>query len=131
LALARTRLILALEHTGLNLGVSDVENLGNTRIMPKVLRWEIPIDDEDHPVTFAGNVSYVAITSLIPGIGTGKLEFWTFDDTSYTNDPDVPRARLFRVFGTGQEVPKGYFLIGTAPRVSGLVFHLFEKTMKK
>src|SRR5260370_973455 len=38
--------------------------------------------------------------------------------------PKVPRR--FQVFGTGHPLPQNARYVGTCPRVSGLVWHLFE-----
>jgi hypothetical protein len=84
----------------------------------RILRWSIPVDDKGKAVTAAGDVIEVASTI------TGQaVEFWTL-----SMDADEAKPRTFRVFGTGQEVPDGWFHRGTAPRTpTGLVWHLFER----
>jgi len=52
-----------------------------------------------------------------------SVEFWAEHD----DDGGEPK-RLFQVFGTGHPLPSGARWTGTAPRVSGLVWHLYEVT---
>jgi hypothetical protein len=98
----------------------------------RILRWEIPIDDQDHEVRADGAVLHVAGHRHL----RDRVEFWTLaaDDPEFWSAPignvapvQWP-ARVFRVFGTGQQVPNGYGHRGTAGRtVDGLVWHLFER----
>lgn len=90
----------------------------------RVLRWQVPINDRDHLfMALPGDLLGHIAASLGPPITGGDyVEFWTFAREAVFLTPE----RTFRVFGTGHLVPDGYEWRGTAPRVSGLVFHLFE-----
>ena len=87
----------------------------------RILRWEVPIDDQDHPTNAAGPILRAA----------GHREFWSVVEFwSMEGDPDFQVAsRVVRVFGTGQPIPDGYEWLATAERTAqGLVWHLFERT---
>lgn len=100
----------------------------------RILRWEIPIDDEDHELDAVGPVLHVAGHRDF----ADRVEFWTLDPsdeefwaapigTRVHAPPPEPR-RVFRVFGTGQPIPGGYVWRGTSGRTAdGLVWHLLER----
>lgn len=101
----------------------------------RVLRWEIPIDDQDHERGAAGPVVYVSGHRDF----RARVEFWTVDPSdeefwaapigTREHAPPPGGTRWFRVFGTGQPVPAGYVWRATAARTAdGLVWHLFERT---
>lgn len=90
--------------------------------MKAMLRWQIPVDDEDHEVKCDGPVVATSTThGLWSNLPRHWVEFWTYGDTT----PGAPR--VFRAFGTGQPIPDGYAWRGTADREGGLVWHLFER----
>lgn len=100
----------------------------------RVLRWEIPIDDEDHESNAIGPVLHVAghrdwrdvveVWTLDPS----DEAFWAAPIGTRLPSPTAGPRRVFRVFGTGQPVPAGYVWRGTGVRtVDGLMWHLFER----
>lgn len=87
----------------------------------KILRWDVPVDDQDHEIT-CGNV--LAVDCRDPRTVT----FWAEDA--------LPIPRTFRVFATGQEmVGSDWNYLGTAlsPALppfanrGDLVWHLVER----
>jgi len=50
-----------------------------------------------------------------------EVDFW-----AEHTDGAPKRARRFQVFGTGHPLPPDARWVGTCPRVSGLVWHLYE-----
>lgn len=100
----------------------------------RILRWEVPVDDQDHELEPGGPVVHVAAHRDFPG----RVEVWTLDpsDEEFWAAPIGTRvharavgpARVFRVFGTGQPIPDGYvYLRSTERTVHGLVWHLFAR----
>lgn len=90
-----------------------------------VLRYEVPIDDQPH--TFRLTYSPHAVATKRIGIArpgaTHRVEFWA----EHEDRPGVTVAdRIFQVFGTGQPIPSTARIVGTAERLDGLVWHLFE-----
>lgn len=80
--------------------------------MKRVLRYEVPVDDEVHAI-HSGPVVYVAARD--PRI----VEFWAIDDNKMW--------REFTVLGTGHDAPDDYEYVGTAITAGGaLVWHLME-----
>jgi hypothetical protein len=101
----------------------------------RVLRWEIPVDDEWHAVVHAGGVVHVGSRDA------GTVEFWTTDDVAVSRFSDGtgrvtsvhyreltrPENRTwYRVYGTGEKVDGLY--VGTTydGSDSRLVWHLFK-----
>lgn len=89
----------------------------------RILRHEVPVDDEWHKIGVSGEI-YPFVNASFPHI----VEFWTLE----SNGPVV--IRNFRVVGTGQPLPfsneRTYNHIGTAifkNEVGRLVWHLFEE----
>lgn len=82
----------------------------------RMLRFEVPVDDEIHQLP-ADIYSVLAVAA--PRVDV--VEFWSSDRSGR---PWEPKA-WFRVVGTGQTVPESWRYLGTAPRVQGLVWHLF------
>lgn len=83
--------------------------------MIRILRYEVPVDDEWHTVAIAGEVVHVA--SRRPDV----VEFWAEHRGDFW-----AADRKFRVYGTGQSHVEGRH-VGTA-LVDGqpLVWHLRE-----
>lgn len=70
----------------------------------RVLKWSVPVDDQDHPIG-GGRVVHVACQSGVVDV----VQVWTEEAD------DVPRAvRHARVYGTGQRIPESDEHIGTA-----------------
>lgn len=83
--------------------------------MKRVLKWNIPADDRDHPIG-GGQVLHVACQG-----DRALVQVWTLE-----TEDDGP-YRAVRIFGTGQPVPDhaGPYL-GTALAADGaLVWHVF------
>lgn len=92
----------------------------------RILRWEIPIDDQDHQVAASGPV--IAAEARFQPAG-GVLSFWTVEfepAAAAWMERGEGTERTFRAFATGQPIPPRWRWWATAPRVSGLVFHLCE-----
>lgn len=81
--------------------------------MKRILKTEIPIDDQWHTVE-TGDVLHVGQQRDM------AVTFW-WEETA-----DV-RTRRLRVFGTGREVPDATTYVGTVQANDGLVWHLFEE----
>jgi hypothetical protein len=85
----------------------------------RVLRYEVPVDDEWHTIALADLSRPVHVgVARNPSV----VEFWMIQYGPPTID------QRFRVFATGQPV-EGYYC-GTAIVLTGgmpLVWHLFEK----
>jgi hypothetical protein len=79
-----------------------------------ILRYEIPVDDQWHPLQLSGDI--VHVDSRNPRV----VELWAI-----SGGPTATRG--FRVFGTGQPLPDNVKHIGTAiPPGGQLVWHLLE-----
>lgn len=109
--------------------------------MQRVLRWDVPVDDDWHPIG-TGRAVHVAARGHRKRPGD-LVEVWTLEDGPDTGPWEVP-TRLVTVVGTGHAVPAGSYYIGTAPvpafavnetgqsrhpleieSVAGLVWHVF------
>lgn len=79
-----------------------------------IYRYEIPVDDQWHPLPLSGAIVHVASRDPY------AVELWALD-----GGPTVTRG--FRVFGTGQPLPDDVQHVGTAiPPGGRLVWHLME-----
>lgn len=113
--------------------------------MQRVLRWEVPVDDDWHDIG-AGYVVEVAARDHRSSPGD-LVEVWTLEDTADTNPGDslsIP-MRSVTVIGTGHPVPPDTEHVGSAivptfttvsrrrdldeqiVSMSGLVWHVFAK----
>lgn len=91
--------------------------------MSKVIKQVVPVNDADHIIKFSGGISYIINAQ---GVGPqAQVEFWTHP--TVLNNSYEEQSRVFRVFKEDDEIPAGYWLVGTTPRVGQTVFHLFEK----
>lgn len=86
--------------------------------MRRMLRYTVPVDDQPYVFDLTGDPVHVA-----NGAALNEVDFWA---EGTRGAPRVPRR--FQVFGTGQPLPPGASWTGTCPRVSGLVWHLYELT---
>jgi hypothetical protein len=79
--------------------------------MHRVLRWDVPVDDDWHDIG-AGPVVHVAARAHreCPG---DLVEVWTLEDLADTYAETVPQ-RSVRVFGTGHALPHDALHIGSA-----------------
>ena len=84
--------------------------------MRRVLKWDVPVDDRDHPIG-SGPVVHVGCQH-----GPAVVQVWTDEP-----DSESVRYRSARVYGTGHEVPLGDSHIGSV--IEGpLVWHVFAST---
>jgi len=82
----------------------------------RMFRYTVPVDDTAWTFDLTSDPVHVANGSTLD-----EVEFWA----EFTDD--APRTeRYFQVFGTGHPLPANARWVGTCPRVSGLVWHLFE-----
>ncbi len=82
----------------------------------KIFRYEVPVDDEWHPISLFGDVVHVGCRR------SDVVEFWAEHDVRRD-----PITRRFRVFGTGQDVEPDSLHVGTVIVHGGaLVWHLRE-----
>lgn len=85
-----------------------------------VLRYEVPIDDKPHTFTLTHSPHKIAAKRIG---ATHRVEFWT----EHEDRPSTTAAeRTFQVFGTGHPIPATARIVGTAERLDGLVWHLYE-----
>ena len=82
----------------------------------RMYRYTVPVDDRPHLVLLTSDPVHVASARTLE-----EVEFWT---EHVSGAPEVTRA--FQVCGTGQHLPGNARWVGTCPRVSGLVWHLYE-----
>ena len=81
-----------------------------------MVRYTVPVDDQAWTFDLTGGPVHVG-----SGITLDEVDFWA----EHTDEaPKTPRR--FQVFGTGHVLPRGARWVGTCPRVSGLVWHLYE-----
>lgn len=81
----------------------------------RVLKWAVPVDDHDHPIG-SGPVLHVGMQGSV-------VMVWTDE-----HDSERPIPRSARVYGTGQEVPKDDFGVGSVIDGS-FVWHVFVSRM--
>ncbi len=82
-------------------------------------RYEVPADGQPHVIPLTH--SPVAVAAAPSGSHSWAVEFWC----EHTEDAP-PSRRTFQVFGTGHHLPEDAKWVGTCPRDSGLVWHLYE-----
>lgn len=90
-----------------------------------VLRYEVPIDNQPHTFTLTYGPHAVAAKRVWspPHLVIHNVEFWA----EHEDRPGVTAVeRTFQVFGTGQPIPSSARIVGTAERLDGLVWHLYE-----
>lgn len=112
--------------------------------MQRVLRWDVPVDDQWHEIG-AGYVAHVAARTHRERHGD-LVEVWTVEDVADTQVTVVVPMRSVTVVGTGHQVPDNTEHIGSAvvpafhvvsgptrgtveriESTAGLVWHLFAK----
>ncbi len=90
--------------------------------MAEMFRYEVPIDDQPHTLQLSGTVTPVRAVAVATRSAGWVMEFWHEHDRGLSSAP-----RTFQVFGTGHRLPdRPAQWQGTAARVEGLVFHLYE-----
>lgn len=86
--------------------------------MKRVLKWDVPVDDKDHPIG-TGKVVMVHCQW-----SPATVQVWTEED----DDPKVesPKVRRARVYGTGHQIPDRDVHIGSAvSNNTALVWHVY------
>lgn len=96
--------------------------------MSRVLKWTVPINDRDCALPISGHVIPGAefVHTNGPEVFIWSVEPSPAEVAEMVGDTEPP-TRVFRVYGTGDEVPEGYVWRATTPRLGGLVWHCFEK----
>lgn len=93
----------------------------------RMLRHEVPIDNQPHEFDLGGNPLHVGARRI--GVnGPWAVEFWAegYLDTE-TLAVGATFRRRFQVYGTGHALPEDARWRGSAERTpDGLVFHLYE-----
>jgi hypothetical protein len=103
---------------------------------PRVLRYEVPVDDQWHVIEFDGHVCYVSTRNprvvefwtapswQLKRVDTGNTELISEDWIHYP----YPQRRQFRVYGTGHLLEDGGNHEGSVITAGGaLVWHLFSR----
>jgi DNA-binding transcriptional regulator YhcF (GntR family) len=112
---------------------------GQENSMQRVLRWEVPVDDEWHEIG-AGRVVEVAVRNTRRTFNQRDVvEVWTLENTPDVSTEDLVK-RSAMIVGTGQPAPENTEYLGTAivplftmeqfsvRSVAGLVWHVFGRT---
>lgn len=97
-------------------GFPGLEEFAPKRPARRVFRYTVPVDDRPWTFDLTSDPVHVA-----GGATLDEVEFWAEYD-----DGAPKAARRFQVFGTGHPLPQNARWVGTCPRVSGLVWHLYE-----
>lgn len=88
--------------------------------MKHVLKWSVPVDDNDHPIG-GGKVVMVACQA-----GPDVVQVWTEEWRGVD-----PLPRRARVYGTGQPVPLHDEHLGSVVTAGGrLVWHVYGGAVK-
>ena len=102
----------------------------------RVLRYEVPVDDQWHRIEITGAVCHIGSRE------TGVVEFWTTPTTlrraasngsgdilsaRYEDTNEKPRTEWFRVFGTGHDVDGLYRGTTRDFATDQLIWHLFAR----
>lgn len=92
------------------------------------LKWAVPINGQHVALPVAGHVVPIAESVHEHHTGPHAL-IWTVEPP-LGQRPDAATGpfRTFKVFATGDEVPYGYIWRATAPRLGGMVWHVYEFT---
>lgn len=85
--------------------------------MSRILRYEIPVDDQWHTITGCAMPVHVGCRDI------GVVEFWAWERPG-------SRPHQYRVIGTGHPVDDDLWYCGTAIAPGGqLVWHLVERSI--
>lgn len=82
----------------------------------RMYRYTVPVDDKAWTHWLTGDPVHVA-----NGATLDEVEFW-----AECTEGEPKRPRRFQVFGTNHPLPGNARWVGTCPRVSGLIWHLYE-----
>lgn len=102
----------------------------------RVLRYEVPVDDQWHRVEFVGDVAHVGCRTpevvefwATPGVRVHRVHdgMGQLISERYGEVYDKPRTREFRVFPTGEPVDSGLHVGTTFAADGAIVWHLFER----
>lgn len=83
----------------------------------RMFRYTVSVNDQPWTFDLTGDPVHVA-NGQMP---LAEVDFW-----AEHTEGAPKKARRFQVFGTGQPLPPDARWVGTCPRVSGLVWHLYE-----
>lgn len=85
--------------------------------MARVLKWEVPVDDQEHSIG-AGDVTLVAASIDV-------VTVWTVEPVGLVEGEG--RMRRVQVYGTGMQFRNSLRVLGSAISASsGLVWHVVE-----
>lgn len=87
--------------------------------MKVVWKYAVPVTGYDVLVTLPKDARIVHVGSQ----SIDTVMMWCISEEVWA----TPEKRIFRVFGTGHEIPDDYSYIGTALPIDELVWHLFER----
>lgn len=97
--------------------VTRAENAASGSGTKRVLKWSVPVDDQDHPIG-AGRVVHVACQAGVVDV----VQVWTEEISS---GGVIAPIRSARVYGTGQPIPEHAEHIGTVTPPRTLVWHVY------
>ena len=86
-----------------------------------IYKYSVAIDGTDHYIDLPPESAVVHVD--VQTAPYAQVTFWA--EVSLPADTDV--TRVFRVFGTGYEIPDDYEYVGTTLGDRPLVWHLFER----
>lgn len=83
----------------------------------RILRWDVPVDDQQHLIG-AGPIVHVATrTPRFPQGDT--VEVWTLEQQPEPTTFEIQAERLVQVVGTGHAFPVGWAPVGSAIALDG------------
>lgn len=97
----------------------------NTDRRARMLRYEVPVDDQWHMIEVPAMAALQNVNSRRPDV----VEFWAEQWEPLPGEELATTKRTFRVYGTGHPYsPHEVMYQGTAVAPGGaLVWHLFER----
>lgn len=87
--------------------------------MKTIYRYSVPVDDKPH--TFELSSDPVRVEAIYTGLGEYEVEFWAEFHTQWPVE-----TRVFKIYGTGHQIPSAAEYWGTCQRINGMVWHLYE-----
>lgn len=94
----------------------------------RILKWEVPIDDEEHNIG-NGKVVHVGLPK-IPALGSLRREVCIWTEETMSNDSaSILTDRTVKIFGTGREFPDDHCHVGSVVDSSDTayaVWHVYE-----
>lgn len=102
----------------------------------RVLRWEVPVDDNWHTIG-GGPVVMTGCRPVLPGVATPRVEVWTEEILSgdWSGAKPLTPARQAAVFGTGRVLdPEASEHLGSvldAALNGALVWHIYARGARR